>query len=173
MLRDDILERLDRLDEEADLVLDHNKRYKMIILGGSALTLQKWLPRATLDIDAVDVSPELRNLIEKYDINMRAEAYIDHAPYNYPDRVKRVEIGGRAIDYYTLSLEDLVITKLCSVRDTDHDDLEKESVRESLNWELLDYLATDPNELRASIISDREYNEFLGRYQNYVERWKP
>lgn len=173
MIREDILRRLNLLDEEAALLFPTTVHYKMILLGGSALMLQRWLSRATYDIDAVSVPPELAALLDKYDINTKAEAYLDHAPYNYPDRVVAIDAGGQAIDYYTLSLEDLVITKLCSIRDTDWCDAENQTIRQNINWNLLDQLAYDADELRASILSDREYAEFLTRYKNYTERWRP
>lgn len=84
-----------------------------------------------------------------------------------------LDIQGKAIDFFTPCLEDLVIAKLCSVRDTDSQDLEAASVLENLNWELLEHLATDDNEAKASAMNDRSYSEFLTRYHAYVERWKP
>lgn len=41
------------------------------------------------------------------------------------------------------------------------------------NWDLLEHLATDEDELRASILNDWRYRDFYIRYQEYVERWKP
>ena len=44
-----------------------------------------------------------------------------------------------------------MIAKLCSFRDTDKADVESEAVRNSLDWDLLEHLATDEDELKASI----------------------
>lgn len=41
MLQNDLMDRLLRLDEDADLLLDTEKRYRMIIVGGSA---RRWHP---------------------------------------------------------------------------------------------------------------------------------
>lgn len=74
--KDDLLERLARLDEDADLLFDDDRRFRMVIVGGSALILLETITRATHDIDALDVSPEIVDLLEKYDINTRAGTFI-------------------------------------------------------------------------------------------------
>lgn len=60
-----------------------------------------------------------------------------------------------------------MIAKLCSFRDTDKADVESEAVRNSLDWDLLEHLATDEDELKASNLNEWRY------YQEYVERWRP
>ena len=52
--KEDLMERLARLDEDADLLFDDDRRFRMIIVGGSALILLETITRATLDIDALD-----------------------------------------------------------------------------------------------------------------------
>lgn len=80
MILDDLRKRLERLDEDADLI---NDRYQMVIVGGSAFILLGKLTRATHDIDALSVPKELYSLLGKYDINTDVEAYIDNFPYNF------------------------------------------------------------------------------------------
>jgi hypothetical protein len=53
MILDDLRKRLERLDEDADLMIDNNDRYQMVIVGGSAFILLGKLTRATHDIDAL------------------------------------------------------------------------------------------------------------------------
>ena len=154
MILDDLRKRLERLDEDADLMIDNEDRYQMVIVGGSAFILLGKLTRATHDIDALSVPKELYSLLGKYDINTDVEAYIDNFPYNYPDRLQLLPFGGTKVQFYTPSLEDLVVAKLCSFRDTDKADVESEAVRNSLDWDLLEHLATDEDELRASILND-------------------
>lgn len=84
MILDDLRKRLERLDEDADLMIDNNDRYQMVIVGGSAFILLGKLTRATHDIDALSVPKELYSLLGKYDINTDVEAYIDNFPYNFP-----------------------------------------------------------------------------------------
>ena len=165
MILDDLCKRLERLDEDADLMIDNDDRYQMVIVGGSAFILLGKLTRATHDIDALSVPKELYGLLGKYDINTDVEAYIDNFPYNYPDRLKPLPFGGTKVQFYTPSLEDLVIAKLCSFRDTDKADVESEAVRNSLDWDLLEHLATDEDELKASILNEWRYRDFYIRYQ--------
>ena len=167
MILDDLRKRLERLDEDADLMIDNNDRYQLVIVGGSAFILLGKLTRATHDIDALSVPKELYSLLGKYDINTEVEAYIDNFPYNFQDRLQPLPFGGAKVQFYTPSLEDLVIAKLCSFRDTDKADVESEAVRNSLDWDLLEHLATDEDELRASILNDWQYRDFYIRYQAY------
>ena len=82
--------------------------------------------------------------------------------------MKPLPFGGTKVQFYTPSLEDLVIAKLCSFRDTDKADVESEAVRNSLDWDLLEHLATDEDELKASILNEWRYQDFYIRYQEYL-----
>lgn len=168
----ELIERLKRLDEDASLLYDDNNRFRLVIVGGGALILLEAIDRATLDIDALSVSRELMPLLERYDINAQVTAYINNFPYNYEDRLHKLDIESRKIDFYTTSLEDIVIAKLCSYRDTDRQDVISPEVIKALDWDLLEKLATDEDELKANI-SDRGYSEFLYNYEEYVRRYHP
>jgi len=63
MILDDLRKRLERLDEDADLTIDNDDRYQMVIVGGSAFILLGKLTRATHDIDALSVPKELYGLL--------------------------------------------------------------------------------------------------------------
>ena len=171
--REDLLERLARLDEDVDLLFDDDRRFKMVIVGGSALILLETITRATLDIDALEVSPEIIDLLEKYDINTRVSSYINNFPYNYDDRLVPVRLDGRRIDFYTASLEDIIIAKLYSFRGTDEQDITNPSVLNQIDWERLEYLATAEDEAKASALNSFRYEEFMDNYRAYVERWRP
>jgi len=69
--RDELLSRLWRLDEDAELTFEPDNRYHLVIVGGGALILHQYIPRATSDVDAISVSPQLLTLLEKYNINCR------------------------------------------------------------------------------------------------------
>lgn len=168
MLRDELIERLDRLDEDASLMFDGDERFKMIIVGGGALILLERINRATHDIDAISAPKEIYGLLEKYDINCRVQTYEHYFPYHYQDRIVGVSAGGRKIDFFTASLEDIVIAKLYSVRDTDIRDVD--SVADSIDWVLLERLAHEEDEARASAMNDRLYAEFKSNYDHYVMR---
>lgn len=171
--KEDLMERLARLDEDADLLFDDDRRFRMVIVGGSALILLETITRATLDIDALDVSREIVDLLEKYDINTHVGTFVNNFPYNYEDRIVPVGIEGKRIDFYTASLEDIVIAKLHSGRATDRQDIIDPGVLAAINWERLEYLATAEDEARASALNDFRYEEFLYSYREYVERWCP
>ena len=173
--REDLLERLNRLDEDADLLFDSDddRRFRLVIAGGSALILLETITRATHDIDALDVSPEIVSLLRKYDINTNVVAYLSNFPYNYEDRLVPLNIGGRRIDFFTVSLEDIIIAKLYSGRDTDLQDINDENLLKAIDWNRLDYLATDENEAQLSAMNEYRYKEFLACYQEYAKRWHP
>jgi len=170
--RDELLTRLKRLDEDAELLYGKDVRFHLVIVGGGALILQEYLSRATHDIDALSSSKELHRLMEKYDINGRVQTYINNFPYNYEDRLVLL-FQGEAIDFFTASLEDIVIAKLYSYRDTDLLDIESPEILKFLNWELLEHLATDDNEAHASALNESNYAQFRCAYEKYVEEYRP
>ncbi len=169
--KDDLLMRLERLDEDADLMFDDDRRFRMVIVGGSALILLETITRATHDIDALDVSDQIYELLEKYDINTRVGTFINNFPYNYEDRLVPVRLNGRRIDFYTASLEDIVIAKLYSARQKDMQDIIDDNVLAAIDWNRLEYLATAEEEAQASALNPYRYREFLDSYKSYVERW--
>ena len=173
MIREDLLERLNGLDEEAALRFDSSRRFRLVIVGGSALILWNVIPRATIDIDALQASRELMGLLEKYDINCNVKAFEDQFPFNYEDRLRKLPIDGEIIDFYTASLEDIVAAKLFSNRDTDRQDIISEEVLNRLDWGLLEHLATDEDEVKAGVLNPRRYHDFLANYEEYKRRFGP
>ncbi len=173
MDQEDIFRRLDRLDMEAFTTIDTPHMYRMIIVGGSGLVLLGVISRATQDIDALKASPEIRHLLAKYDANLRVSAYINNFPYNFEDRLVPLPVGGRKILFYTCSLEDIVVAKLYSSRDTDRQDLLSENVIKNLDWDRLRHLALDENEAKASALNENRYRDFLYDYQEYVRSCGP
>jgi hypothetical protein len=172
MSRDELLERLKRLDEDAYLSFETEDRFLLVIVGGGALILQQYIARATHDVDAILVSPALQSLLEKYDINCRVKAYMNNFTYNFEDRLVQL-FQGRRIDFYTASLEDIVIAKLYSMRPTDIADITSNEVLKRLDWSLLERLATSDDEAMASAFNDRKYLDFKNNYDEYVRRYMP
>lgn len=67
-IKEEIIERLLKFDEEVSLSLDDDETYyEMVIVGGGALVLIDKLTRATQDIDAIiypkELYPFLKNMI--------------------------------------------------------------------------------------------------------------
>lgn len=173
MLKEDLLERLTRLDEDVNLIRNDDRRFQIVIVGGSALVLLDAITRATHDIDALSAPVEIMSLLEKYDINCRVMTYVNNFPYNFEDRIVPLPIKGKKIDFYTASLEDIVIAKLFSYRDSDIADLESDSVINKLDWEQLDRLASDEYEVRNNALNERCYMDFKYNYDEYVRRFRP
>lgn len=173
MNREDILERLNKMDMEAFATIDDENMYQIVIVGGSGLVLLGTISRATQDIDTLDASPAIRHLLEKYDANLRVSTYINHFPYNYEDRIEKLPVGGKKILFYAASLEDIVVAKLYSSRPVDRQDLISDEVLRNVNWSRLKHLALDDDEAKASALNERSYQDFLFNYNEYVRRYGP
>ena len=173
MMRDDLLKRLVALDEEVSLTFPQAERIHMIIVGGGALVLMEYISRSTHDIDVLNVSHQIQEIMEQYDMNTRVMTYINNFPYNYEDRIQPVNVDGKIIDFYTASLEDIVIAKLYGYRDNDYNDICAPDVLRGIDWELLHKLATSEDEAKASALNEYRYREFLERYNEYERRFRP
>ena len=173
MVSEELLQRLKLLDEEAELRFDDDRRFRMIIVGGAALLLLDTISRATRDIDALDATAEIQTLLEKYDINMRVTAYMFHFPYNLEDRLVPVRLLTKKIDYYTASLEDIVVSKLYSERDTDRQDILSPEVLAAIDWDVLEHLVYDEDEAKANAYFEQEYQSLLYNYEEYRRRYRP
>ena len=165
--KDDILYRMERLDKDVEAAFDTAGRFQVVIVGGGALVLRGYLTRGTTDIDVLGADSRLYKLMEAFDMNGRVNAYMDNFAYNYQDRVELVW-SGKIIDYYTASLEDIVIAKLCSNRPDDLTDIEL--IADKVNWKILEYLAFDDGELKINILNERRYKDFLASYYDLERR---
>lgn len=173
MLREEVIARLKDLDEEVSLLFPHADRIQIIIVGGGALVLMEYISRSTHDIDVISASHMIQDLMAQYDINTHVMTYINNFPYNYEDRIKPVDgINGRIIDYYTASLEDIVIAKLYSHRDKDLADITTQKVLSDLDWDLLHHLATAEDEAFANALNEYRYKKFLDSYYEYERRYR-
>ena len=170
LFRDDILDRLKYLDDDANSIFDSDGRFQVVIVGGGALVLHGYITRGTDDIDILDANHKLHELMQSYDMNGDVNAYINNFPYNYEDRTVLVW-SGMKIDYYAASLEDIVISKLCSSRPDDLTDIE--FLVDMIDWEMLEKLALDEHEIKASSLNESRYNDFLDSYGNYKRRFRP
>ena len=168
--KDNLQERLEALDMDAASLFDDDGKYHVIIAGGGALILMGFTSRATTDIDVIDATNALNSLLGKYQMNRHIAAHENSFLFNYPDRVKPLW-SGEKIDFFTVSLEDVVISKLCAGRPPDWDDLK--AVAEHIDWEKLESLVSDEDELRTVKMSNRQYLDFIHAYEKYIEEYKP
>lgn len=167
MKTNDLYNRLLLLDEEASLLFDDNERFYCIIVGGSALMLLGYINRATHDIDSIDCHKKLIPIIEKYDINMQVRAHLDCFPEDYAKRIKKLDLPTNKIDYYTLSLEDLIISKLLAGRSTDIFDIGSDAVVRDLDFQKLDKLV---QAILPDLLNDRVRSEFEYVYNEYCKK---
>lgn len=171
MNKQELISKLIAMDDEISMIFPNEDKINVTIVGGGALILQGYLNRITLDIDLVDIYyPILNPIFEKYDVNCRSNAFADCLAENYESRLKHVDIKTKIVDYYTLSLEDLVIMKLFSSRGKDHDDIRVKDVLDNLNWVKLEQIISS-GEVDNSF-NERRYKEFLSRYSDYVKECK-
>lgn len=169
MDRAELVERLRRLDEDAYLQFDDDVDYQCVIVGGGALILMGFSVRATHDIDVLDYAPKrLQDLMERHDINASVRAYNDCFPPEFEKRAVPLPIPTRKIRYFTLSLEDLVLSKLCAGRAQDIRDITDPKILDALNWAKLDELAA---EMKQYLLSDRQVSQFSYDYEEYKRRY--
>ena len=172
MKAEDLYTRMSRLDQDAFLTFGTTKHFQIILVGGSALILLGVLPRATLDMDALNPPPELFHLMAKYDMNGHVGAYINNFPYNLEDRLIPIPVGGKCISFFTASLEDIVIAKLFSERETDRLDIAHPQVLSALNWEKLIEIAESDEEVKNNALNERCYSIFRFNYTEYLQKFK-
>ncbi len=165
----EIKERLLRLDEDAELTFSDAHEFKCYIVGGGALILLGYIVRGTHDLDVLEVTPnKLAILFTKYDMNTNAMTYYDYFPQGFEDRAILVDLPTNKIKYYTLSLEDLVISKLCTTRgEQDIIDVNAEAVINNVDWEKLSSLAAS---MKSTMMSLSAYESFRNNYTEYVRR---
>lgn len=173
--REDMLRRLEMLDEDVSALMDDDddRTFHMVIVGGGALVLLETITRSTHDIDVLSASKEIVRFFQKYDMNCDVMAHMDNFAYNYEDRLVRLPIQGERIHFFTASLEDIVVAKLFSNRDTDRQDILSRKVLDNLDWDVMDHIAYDEDEAKASAMNERCYVEFLENYAEYKRRYGP
>lgn len=170
----ELKERLLMIEEEAKLTFSEDSEFSCYIVGGGALILMGYIVRSTHDIDAISAYPdEIREVYEHYDMNTDCMVFISNFAEGYKDRAIRILPETTMVKFYVLSLEDIVISKLCSNgsddRQKDIIDINSEKVINDLDWDRLAELAEIVESQQFSNIA-RE--DFLWNYKDYVRRNK-
>lgn len=169
MGRDELLSRMREFDRAVTLLFP-SRSFRLVVAGGGALVLLGCLARATVGIDVLQFPPELLPLMEAYDLNGRVTAYADHFAYNFEDRLVRIAVESRAVEFYAASLEDLVASKLHSDRPVDLADVRRPELLEVLDWDRLSLVV---EEMEQSTLVRRRYREFVANYEVYSREYKP
>jgi len=160
--KDDIQKRLELLDDHINEVYRNDGRFQVMIVGGSALLLCDYISRSTEDIDVLEADKRLYEIMDLYNINGKVNSYIFSFLYNYENRANHIW-SGKKIDFYTASLEDIVVAKICGWRKQDIKDLA--DIAEYIDWEILEQLINNEEELRYITMSERGYLDFKACYE--------
>ena len=87
-IKENILKRLEELDELLFLSGLHNKeQLRAVVVGGAALLLMGYIDRSTKDIDFIEVSREAEKFLPEFDINTNVTAYLNDFPDDYDKRL--------------------------------------------------------------------------------------
>lgn len=100
---------------------------------------------------------------------MNVRAFCTSFPDSYRTRLCKLDIPTTKVMFYTLSLEDLVVSKLCSFREKDAEDVENPLVSSSLDWDLLDRLV---EEVCYGMLRDDDAVRLRERYHTYKEKFQ-
>ena len=163
------------IDEEAFLTIGATKPTpKVVIVGGAAFVLRDLTHRkVTHDIDVFSAELSVYEIISHYpQVNGAVSAYLDQIPYNFEDRLVKLDLGTQAIDFVTPSTEDLAVMKLYAYRPSDIQDLESAATEKLIDWDMLEHLVYDENEAKASVLSERSYKEMVHAFELFKEKCK-
>lgn len=104
------------------------------------------------------------------EMNRDVQAYFDKFPSGFAKRATKLNLETKSVDFYVLSIEDLVISKLCTTRfSQDVTDIENAFVLSKIDWNKLDDLAKT---MEYIMISHFAYENFLYQYNSFVERFR-
>ena len=174
MDKDRLVNTLLAIDEELSLTIATKVRPKIVIVGGAAFFLHDITERRTThDIDILHADSAAREILSHYpNVNGAVVAYEDHLPYNFEDRLIPLNLDTKAIEFFTPSIEDLIVMKLYAERPHDIQDIDEAARRDQVNWGLLENLVYDPDEARGSALVPRRYDEMVGAFERFRERWQ-
>ena len=176
MIKADLVKTLLDIDEEVSLSTEPGaRRPSVVLVGGAAFMLRDLTSRSvTHDIDVLMADETVRVVMRGYpNVNGAVASFADQIPYNFEDRLLRLEIGSKAVDFLVPSDEDLVVMKLYAARPNDMQDIECAARSGKLDWSLLEHLVYGPGEADASILSQRRYREMVDAYEEFKGRFAP
>lgn len=102
-------------------------------------------------------------------MNTNVSAYIGCFADGFAERAIKLELNTHTVDFYTLSLEDLVVSKIASGRTKDMKDIQSRIVLNNIDWEKLDELIDLTSE---GMISDFSRRELIDLYEEYRREFK-
>lgn len=174
MEREALAQMLLDIDEEAYLTLDKKDIHPQVVLvGGAAFLLRRITSRQTThDVDVYRADEAVSKILERYPaLNGGVAAYSDQIPYNFEDRLAKLDLDTRTIEFVTPSIEDLVVMKLYAERPNDVQDIDGAVQSGRLDWDKLEHLVYGDNEAKASALSDKRYREMTEAYERLKARY--
>ena len=163
-------ERMYKLDKDIYAYLKENdmkiEKVEIVIAGSTALALNNIDVKKTEDIDIIKISHNIpEDLLDKYNMNTRVSALENFFPYNYIDRIKKLNFCTNAIEYYIVSLEDIIIAKIQANRGKDLEQLKTKELINRIAWDKLKQSAL---EMKDSLFNDEQYKWLVVRYNDFV-----
>jgi hypothetical protein len=173
----EIIARLEEFDTEMFLAYPGiGRKIRIVIIGGAALLLHQCLQRATNDIDIIQFDGKINlEMLTRYDMDIRSQAFSGNFSDTMDERYVLVSANTKIIDYYILSLEDLIISKLSSDREKDTSDIKKSLVYEKVNLGRLEEIMS---EIHLAIFGHTlstlryDYDDFRKRKEEYEDEKK-
>ncbi len=105
----ELISKLKRIDEDIFFsgVLQEGQRVGIIIVGAGALLLSNLSSKgATKDVDVLRAEDSVKPfLLHDADFNSQCAAYEACLPYNFEDRIKRIDLNTYALDIYVRRLK--------------------------------------------------------------------
>lgn len=160
--KNNMQERMYKLDKDIYAYLKENDmkidKVEIVIAGSTALALNNIDVKKTEDIDIIKISHNIpEDLLDKYNMNTKVSALENFFPYNYCTN---------AIEYYIVSLEDIIIAKIQANRGKDLEQLKTKELINRIAWDKLKQSAL---EMKDSLFNDEQYKWFIVRYNDFVE----
>lgn len=151
------------------------ERFEVFIVGGAALMLLGHNDKMTNDIDVLYISDKkICSILFEGEINQRVTCTTDSFSTEYDKRATKLDLGQtRAIDFYILSFEDIVSSKLYAGRNKDMQDLNHPNVFKLINWDVLDEIIY--SEMKMDAMNERRWKDLVYTYEKYKEgyyEWK-
>ena len=163
MDKKELLKKMKELDERIfDLYPEFGAR--CIVIGGGALILKDLIPRMTTDIDVINAKEEMLNLFPIFGFSNKATVYEMNLPYNYEDRLEKIHIETKSLEYFTPSTEDLIVTKFYASREKDIEDIHNIKKSGKYSTERLKKVV---EEARMTSMNDFKYREMVSLYHRY------
>lgn len=180
MNRIELIEKLKRIDENIyfSKILEPGTRASVVIVGASALLLYGLSRKgATKDVDIYEAEQSIQAaLFADRDFNSRCNAYSQCLPYNFEDRLEKIDIDTFVLDVYVPSVEDLAVMKLYRWDQPDIIDLTAPEFLTQLDWDQLHQLVYSPDEAAASRIAnpedDQELHAMRCNHAEYEKRYR-